>query len=311
MDSNSYEALRNRAAWIDLTGRGKIRATGEDRARLLHSMTTNHIQNLVPGSGCYAFFLTAQGRIIADANIFCMTDYLLIDTEPETRERVFQHLDKFIIADDVTLHDFTDDYATVSVEGPKAAEILERLEIPVAHLPCSIAEWSHCEVAHVTYTGQPGYSIFVPCEHFDEFIAKLRGAGIPQADHATADVVRIENGRLRYGVDISDTTLPQETQIAYAIHPSKGCYLGQEIVERVRSQGQVTRLISRLDINGQEPPAPGTPIESGGKEIGHITSAAFSPDRNKVVALGTVRFKAIDGALTVAGVTAEVRAAAQ
>src|SRR3954470_2146452 len=102
MDRNSYDALRERAAWIDLTGRGKIRATGDDRARLLHSMTTNNIQALLPGEGCYTFFLTAQGRIIADANIFAMTDYLLIDTEPETKQRVYEHLDKFIIADDVT-----------------------------------------------------------------------------------------------------------------------------------------------------------------------------------------------------------------
>ena len=98
-----YQALRESAAWIDLSGRGKIRVTGEDRARLLHAMTTNDVQNLKPGDACYAFFLNAQGRILADVNILCFEDHFLLDTEPETARKVFEHLDKFIIADDVTL----------------------------------------------------------------------------------------------------------------------------------------------------------------------------------------------------------------
>src|SRR4051794_16112399 len=102
---NGYQALRESAAWIDLSGRGKIRLTGEDRARLLHAMTTNEIQKLAPGQGSYTFFLNAQGRILADANVVILEDTVLLDTEPETRERVFQHLDQFIIADDVTLED--------------------------------------------------------------------------------------------------------------------------------------------------------------------------------------------------------------
>src|SRR5579863_2706417 len=96
-----YEALRTGAAWLDLSARGKIIATGEDRARLLHAMTTNQVQELKPGEGCYAFFLNPQGRILADVNLLCRADDFLLDVEPETRERLYQHLDKFIIADDV------------------------------------------------------------------------------------------------------------------------------------------------------------------------------------------------------------------
>src|SRR5579864_3455258 len=92
-----YDALRTRAAWLDLSGRGKIRMTGEDRARLLHAMTTNHIQQLTPGTGCYAYFLSAQGRILSDVNVLCREDHLLLDTEPETGAKVYEHLDKFII----------------------------------------------------------------------------------------------------------------------------------------------------------------------------------------------------------------------
>src|SRR6476659_7348186 len=103
-----YQALRESAAYLDLSKRGKIFVTGEDRVRLLHAMTTNHIQQLQAGQGCYAFFLNAQGRIVADVNVFVLPDRLLLDVEPELREKVYQHLDKFIIADDATLEDVSD-----------------------------------------------------------------------------------------------------------------------------------------------------------------------------------------------------------
>src|ERR1700689_1594100 len=106
--TNGYAALREDAAWLDLSGRGKILATGEDRARLLHAMTTNQVETLKPGEGCYAFFLSAQGRILADVNLLCFEDHFLLDTEPETRRKLFEHLDRYIIADDVTLEDATD-----------------------------------------------------------------------------------------------------------------------------------------------------------------------------------------------------------
>src|ERR1700685_755691 len=107
-----YEALTASAALVDLSRRGKIRVTGEDRARLLHAMTTNHIQQLEPGQGCYAFFLSAQGRILADVNIFCRPDHFLLDTEPETATKLFEHIDRYIIADDVTLEDLTGSLTT-------------------------------------------------------------------------------------------------------------------------------------------------------------------------------------------------------
>src|SRR5258708_26701328 len=115
-----YEALTHGAALVDLSSRGRIRVTGEDRARLLHAMTTNHVQQLKPGEGLYAFFLNAQGRILADACVLCFEDHLLLDTEPETRTVVYQHLDRYIIADDVTLEDVTDETFCLGIEGPRA-----------------------------------------------------------------------------------------------------------------------------------------------------------------------------------------------
>src|SRR5580765_757595 len=128
--THGYTSLREAAACLDLSGRGKIRAIGEDRARLLHAMTTNQVETLKPGEGCYAFFLSAQGRILADANLLCFEDHFLIDTEPETRTKVYEHLDRYIIVDDVTLDDQTDRIATISIEGPQAAAALATLTGP-------------------------------------------------------------------------------------------------------------------------------------------------------------------------------------
>ena len=124
-----YQGLREQAAWIDLSTRGKIRLEGEDRARLLHAMTTNDVQNLKPDHGCYAFFLNAQGRILGDVNIFGFEDSTLLDTEPETRAKLYEHLDRYIIADDVTLRDETDHLATISIEGPQATGALAQIGI--------------------------------------------------------------------------------------------------------------------------------------------------------------------------------------
>ena len=125
--SAGYKALREAAAWMDLSGRGKIRVAGEDRARLLHAMCSQDIESMKPGEGGYAFFLNAQGRILADANIFCFEDHFLLDTEPETARKVFEHLDRYIIADDVTLTDETETTATLAIEGPQAERALRDL----------------------------------------------------------------------------------------------------------------------------------------------------------------------------------------
>src|ERR1700712_5944163 len=124
------QALTDSAAIIDLSARGRIRVTGEDRARLLHAMTTNHVQQMKPGEGIYAFFLNAQGRIQADAFILCFEDHLLLDTEPETRRSLVEHLDRFIIADDAALNDITDQTFCLAVEGPNALAVAQAAALP-------------------------------------------------------------------------------------------------------------------------------------------------------------------------------------
>ena len=284
--SPGYVALRESAACLDLSGRGKIRVTGQDRARLLHAMTTNEIEKLTPGQGGYAFFLNAQGRILGDVNVLCFEDHFLLDTEPETRRKLFEHLDRYIIADDVTLEDVTERMATVAIEGPAATAVLEKAGAPVPEAPYSFAAWGECSVARLSSTGSTGFFVFTPVSQKAEVVARF---AVPAATPEDARVVRIESGRPRYGEEITERYLVQETGQLHAVSFHKGCYLGQEIVERVRSRAQIHRVLRRIEIDSKEPPAAGSKLKSGDADAAEIASAVFSPALGRVVALAYVR----------------------
>ena len=258
-----YEALRNHSAWVDLSARGKIKITGEDRARLLHAMTTNHIQEMQPGDCRYAFFLNAQGRILSDVWIVCREDHFLLITEPETRQKIYDHLDQYIIADDAQVEDVSDQWRLISIEGPEAGP----QDLPF------------------TATGLPGGAMLLPLG------APMPG-DVPLADAEAARTVRIENGQPRYGEELTERFLVQETGQLQAVHFTKGCYLGQEIVERVRSRGQVHRHLRALRIEGAAVPAPGAKLLVGEKELGEIVSAVYSPAWGQVAAMAYVRTEA-------------------
>jgi folate-binding protein YgfZ len=286
---NGYEALREHAAWIDLSGRGKIRVSGEDRVRFLHAMTTNHVEQLAPGDGEYAFFLNSQGRILADVYLFHLGESFLLDTEPETAGKVFQHLDKYVIADDVTVADETTEWSTVGLEGSDAAASLEALGAPVPANDCGIALWGARLVARAAATGPIGFRIFAPASERPELLAQLAGAAIPEADAEAARTVRLEHAKPRYGEEITERYLTQETAQLHAVNFNKGCYLGQEIVERVRSRAQIHRRLAAVHIRSSVPPPPGTKLKVDGKDAGEIASAAFSPALGEVVGLAYVR----------------------
>ena len=284
-----YDALRSGAAWLDLSARGKIIATGEDRARLLHAMTTNQVEKLQPGEGCFAFFLNPQGRILADVNLFCRENDFLLDVEPETRETLYRHLDKYIIADDVTLEDATGRIATLALEGPQALTLAAGLGVPLPEEPWAHKDWNGVTVANVTFTGAPGLRFFVPADDKARLIDLLQNAGAPEAGLDDARVVRLEHFKPRYGEDIFDSTLSQETQQVHAVNFSKGCYIGQEIVERVRSRGLVHRLLAGVEIESSAVPEPETRLFHGEENAGKMTAAAFSPALGKVVGMAYVR----------------------
>lgn len=253
-----YEALRDGAARLRLD-RGLIRATGEDRARLLHAMSTNEVQALVPGECSHTFFLNAQGRILADAWVSCFADSLLLDTEPSTKDKLLAHLDKFIIADDVVLEEVR--LAVIAVEGPLAEP-----------LPGGFP---------ISAVGGKGFRVYT--DEVEALWASL--AALPEATAQELDLVRLENGHPRYGVDILETHLVQETGQMASVSFTKGCYLGQEIVERVRSRGAVHKHLRPFQIDG---PALVGELFSGEAKAGVLTSAAHSPKLGRVVALGYI-----------------------
>ena len=287
--SLGYEAMRHGAAWLDLSARGRIVVRGRDRARLLHAITSNEVKKMTPGMGCYAFLLNPQGRIQADLSLFCFDDHFLIDTEPELREKVRLHIKRYIIADQVELEDVTEQTAAIGLEGPGAAGVLSSLGAPplpesaYAHAP-----WGEATLAAVTVTGQPGVRIFCPADQAAAVIHRLEEAGAVAASSDDARLLRIENGKPRYGEDIRETSLPQETQQMHAVSFNKGCYLGQEIVERIRAQGRVNKKLMRVVLEGGEVPAAGTKTTVDGAEA-EVTSAAVSPASGEVVALAYVR----------------------
>ena len=262
-----YNALRNGAGWLDLRSRGRIVARGRDRARFLHNVTSNEVKKMIPGDVCYAFLLTPQGRIQADLWILCRQDDFLIDTEPELREKVRTHILKYKVADQIELEDVTESTAAIGVEGPAAEAIALESRAPI------------------TLTGQPGFRIYCAAGEFEDTVRRLEAAGAVAASDDDARVVRIENGKPRYGEDIRETSLVQETQQMHAVSFTKGCYLGQEIVERVRAMGHVNKKLVRLGIEGAEALPAGTKVS----DTGEITSSIFSPAAGKVVALAYVR----------------------
>ncbi len=290
---NGYEALHESAAWLDVSSRGRIRATGEDRVRLIHAMCSNDIESLEPGEGSYGFFLNAQGQIQTDSRIYVSEDHLLLDCEPERGQDLLRHLEKFIIMDDVTLEDLAPRSTVIALEGPRAESIAR--EVVTEKVP-ALAAHSHssCGDARLlrsSISGQPGLWILVDPEQKADLITSLQAAGASAATQEDYRVVRVENQIPRCGSDF-DNHLPQETQQLHALSFTKGCYLGQEIVERVRSRGQVNRLLVGLALDGDAAPPEGSPIIVEGKEVGRLTSAAVSPRLRRVVGLAVVRREA-------------------
>ena len=171
---------------------------------MLHAMSTNDVQALMPNSGVYAFFLSAVGRILADAYIYNLGDSMFLDTEPEAGKKLAEHLDKYIIADDAAIEDVTAEWACIALEGPQSIEAGLQLQTPIPSRAYETSTYQNGFVARVASAGKDGIRIFVPASSGKLLIELLQGANIPQATHAEARAVRIENGIPRYGDDISE-----------------------------------------------------------------------------------------------------------
>jgi folate-binding protein YgfZ len=317
----AYDAARHRAASIDRTDRGRIVVSGADRASYLQGLLTNDVVALKAGQGCYAAYLTAQGRMIADLHVYELGDVMLLTMAGDVKETVLAKLDQFIFSEDVQLGDVTDTFAQISVVGPDAATIASTVLGTVAADALRVlpehgnlrAEWdgSAAIVAQVTDTGEPGYDLFVDRARLPALAGALAAAGVVEADAATADAIRIEAGVPLFHRDMDENTIPLEANLeSRAISFSKGCYVGQEVVIRVlhRGHGRVARKLVGLLVDGADAPALGAVIHSGDREIGTVTSSTRSPALGRPIALGYVHRDFVEPgtAVTVGEATAQV-----
>jgi aminomethyltransferase len=271
--------------------------TGEDRARFLHRIVSNDIKKLVPGQGTYATLLNAQGHILSDFRVYCATDRLLIDTDADLREKTMQSLQRYIIGDRVQI--VPEDHFALAIQGPKSREFVER------HLPSAsslLVEYDHVEtnyssspvrVIRATSTGEEGFEIWSGAEEigriWDSMGAASSTDGPTPFGTLALESLRIEAGIPRYGADMGEDTLPLEASLLSALSFNKGCYIGQEIVERARSRGHVNWKLSGLFVEGAQPPSSGEKLISAGKEIGEVTSACISPTLGKTIAMAYLR----------------------
>lgn len=296
-------ALLTGVAFAPIQNTGWLRATGSDRVRWLNGMVTNSIQALQPGEGNYSFLLNAQGRIQGDLTAFLLDDSTLLETGQPAQ--VAALLDRFIIMDDVELSDLSANRSGLLIAGPQTPALLTALNLPVPstlHLASSSFEDRPVDVIAAYSPLIPRFELWASPTTIDAISRSLAEKGTPTASPEALEHLRLLEGTPLYGVDVRNTEaardLPQETNQTRALHFNKGCYLGQEIVERIRSRGQVHKTFSGFLLTGALP-APGTALESDGKPVGELTSvsAMDHPTAGPMqLALGYIRRGALERA---------------
>ena len=319
---DAYTAARQRAGVIDRADRARIVVSGADRASFLQGLLTNDVVALQPGHGCYAAYLTAQGRMIADLYVYELGDVMLLTLHRDVKDAVIAKLDQLVFSEDVHLGDVTETFAQIALVGPLAGSIVASIvAVPVEQLDGLAdhgnlrAAWngSPAIVTRTGDTGEPGFDLFVERTAGAALKQALNSAGAIDVDPATADAIRLEAGVPLFHRDMDEETIPLEAGIeSRAISFTKGCYVGQEVVIRVlhRGHGRVARKLVGLRLNGDRVPLAGAAIRSADRDVGRVTSSAYSPALKHPIALGYVHrdFVAPGTSLIVDGEPAEVSA---
>jgi folate-binding protein YgfZ len=295
-----YRAARESVALFDTNWHAAITLSGPDRVRYLNAIVTNDIKALGEGAGALALLLNPQGHILAELEVYAQKEKLLVLTHASVRERTIETLDKFIIMDDVTLEDVTDKLGSLAIEGPRAGAIFSQATglaiegfsemafagVAVDEVPCHFIRHSHF--------GLPGAEIIAPREKLEIIWQNLHTA--THAQHGapigmkTLNSLRLEAGIPWFPIDFNDTVIPHEAALEGThISFTKGCYTGQEIVERVRSRGHVNRRRVQLKFSSATPPPAGTKLRAGGAEVGYVTSSAFSPAAGTAIGTAYLR----------------------
>jgi len=295
-NSSGYAALRSGAAIVDRHD-ARLIVRGADRAAYLQGILTNDIGALTPGTGCYAAMLTAQGRMITDMRVLELGDAILLDVPREIGGAVKDHLERFVFSEDVQIEDATDARAEIGLYGPRAAAVLAAAD--GARAPSPLHAVTRARIAghdalivRADTIGVDGFDIIVDAAGASAVRAALTAAGAAPADDEDAEAVRVESGRPRFGADMDAETIPLEAGLEdRAISRSKGCYVGQEVIVRVqdRGHGRVARRLVGLTFDAAAAvPLRQAVIRAGDRDIGRVTSAAWSPSLARPVALGYV-----------------------
>ncbi len=291
--ATEFGVLRSECGVYDLGWRAKIVLTGSDRTRWLNGMITNNVRDLAVGRGVYGFVLTPQGRIVGDLYAYNGGDSLLVDTDQEQAQKLQETFDHYIIMDDVEVTSAK--LTAIGVAGPGSMDKLRNAGFDVPALgPMQFADiaWEQVglTVVRTDLKTVDAYELWLAPENLARVWDALLKIGANPVGSEALEMLRIASGIPQYGVDIRDRELPQETEQDRALNFSKGCYIGQEIVERIRSRGNVHRKFTGFEVHG-ELPAPGAKIQAGGKEVGEVTSTASLPaDTGQYrVALGYLR----------------------
>ncbi len=286
---NEIDAAIGGAVFVDLSGRGLIEISGEDRAPFLHGQTTNDIKRLKPGEGCYAAVLTAKGRIVADMTVLCLSDRLFLDCDGDASGTITATLEKYHIMEDVRIEDVSGRTALWGVVGPGAGAILRSAGLEnLAGLPdWGIADASlggiPVRVFRRSLTGLPEFDVLCPAEMKEAVGSLLMKAGPMRVGPEAIETLRIANGIPRFGRELTDEHFPAEAGIVEkAVSFTKGCYTGQETTARIRTYGGVKRFLVRLEVAEGDAPQPGEILSYDGTEVGAVTSAARLPSGNAV-----------------------------
>jgi len=291
---DEFNALFSGCGVYDLGWRTKVAITGSDRVRWLNGMVTNNVRDLAVGCGVYAFLLNPQGHILADLYAYNRGESLLVDTDQTELEKVLAVFDKYIIMDDVEIANISDKLTAIGIAGPNAAEVLRAAGIDPPELqPLQFVnlKWQQMDLTVVRgdNASVQSFELWLAPETVSLLTEALMKSGAVPVGATALDLLRIASGIPRYGQDIRERDLPQETEQARALNFTKGCYIGQEIVERIRSRGNVRRKFTGFLVEGPLPAA-GAKLQIEGNEVGEITSAASLPSATQVpVALGYIR----------------------
>lgn len=283
-------ALRNGCGVYDLGFRAKMSATGSDRVRWLNGMVTNNIRDLAVGHGVYAFLLNPQGRILGDLYAYNRGESIIVDTDRSQAEKILATFYHYIIMDDVEIKNLAEEITALGISGPGSPDVLKTAGFAIPEMqPLQVQSVSWQGIDCTLVCGERGnYEVWLPSDNVRQLWGAFLAAGATPVGFEALESERIESGIPAYGIDIRERDLPQETEQERALNFNKGCYIGQEIVERIRSRGAVHRKFTGFLVDGAI--SAGNKVAVAGKDVGEITSVSVpAMAGNKGIALGYIR----------------------